>query len=97
MGRYEALFNEGLIAPEVYEDLKSSVEKMQARETRPRFDLGLDTRHLISRLDLFAGLTEEQLERVEKLLRPRFAVPRELIVREGQEGDATSSPPAPPR
>ncbi|HTZ67882.1 MAG TPA: cation:proton antiporter [Roseiarcus sp.] len=88
MGRYDALFNEGLIALEVYEDLKGSVEKMQAKETRPRFDLGLDTRKLISRLDLFAGLTDQQLERVQKLLRPRFAVPRELIVREGDEGDA---------
>jgi monovalent cation:H+ antiporter, CPA1 family len=88
MGRYDALFNEGLIAREVYDDLKSSVQEMQAKEARPRFDLGLDTRQLISRLDLFAGLTDQQLERVQKLLRPRFAVPRELIVREGDWGDA---------
>ncbi len=88
MGRYDALFQEGLIAPEIYEDLKGSVEDTQSRETRPRFDLGLDTRELIGRLDLFADLNDQQLERVQKLLRPRFAVPRELIVREGDEGDA---------
>jgi CPA1 family monovalent cation:H+ antiporter len=86
MGRYDALFQEGLIAPEVYEDLKGSVEDKK-REARPRFDLGLDTRELIGRLDLFADLNEQQLERVQKLLRPLFAVPRELIVREGDQGD----------
>ena len=88
MGRYDALFQEGLIAPEIYEDLKGSVEGTQSRETRPRFDLGLDTRELIGRLDLFADLNDQQLERVQKLLRPRFVAPRELIVREGDEGDA---------
>jgi monovalent cation:H+ antiporter, CPA1 family len=88
MGRYDALFQEGLIAPEIYEDLKGSVEDTQSRETRPRFDLGLDTRELIGRLDLFADLNDQQLERVQKLLRPRFVAPRELIVREGDQGDA---------
>jgi monovalent cation:H+ antiporter, CPA1 family len=87
MGRYDALFQEGLIAPEIYEDLKGGVEDRK-REARPRFDLGLDTRELIGRLDLFADLTDQQLERVQKLLRPRFVAPRELIVREGDEGDA---------
>jgi Na+:H+ antiporter len=87
MGRYDALFQEGLIAAEVYEDLKGSVAD-KTRETRPRFDLGLDTRELIGRLDLFAALNDQQLARVQKLLRPRFAVPRELIVREGERGDA---------
>jgi CPA1 family monovalent cation:H+ antiporter len=88
MGRYDALFKEGLIAPEVYDDLKGSVEDTQAKETRPRFDLGLDTRQLIGRLELFADLNEQQLERVQKLLRPRFVAPRELIVRGGDRGDA---------
>ena len=88
MGRYDALFQEGLIAPEIYEDLKGSVENTQSKETRPRFDLGLDTRELIGRLDLFADLNDQQLERVQKLLKPRFVAPRERIVREGDEGDA---------
>ncbi len=68
MGRYDALFQEGLIAAEVYEDLKGGVEGRK-REARPRFDLGLDTRELIGRLDLFADLTDQQLERVQQLLR----------------------------
>jgi CPA1 family monovalent cation:H+ antiporter len=87
MGRYDALFQEGLIAAEVYEDLKGSVEDRK-REARPRFDLGLDTRELIGRLDLFADLNDQQLERVQKLLKARFVAPRETIVREGDQGDA---------
>ena len=85
MGRYDALFQEGLIAAEVYEDLKGSIEDRK-REARPRFDLGLDTRELIGRLDLFADLNDQQLERVQKLLKARFVAPRETIVREGDRG-----------
>ncbi len=88
MGRYDDLHKEGLIAAEVYDNLKNSVTDAQTPETRPRLDLGLDTRRLIAKLDLFANLTDEQLERVEKLLRPRFAVPHERIVRKGDRGDA---------
>jgi hypothetical protein len=55
---------------------------------RLRFDLGLDTRQLIGRLELFADLSDQQLERIQKLPWPRFAVPRETIVREGERGDA---------
>ena len=88
MGHYQALFEEGLIASEVYEDLKNSVTVARSAESRPRFDLGLDTSRLIQRLDLFAGLDERQLERVKKLLRPRFTVPNEVIVHKGERGDA---------
>ena len=86
MGRYQALYEEGLIAPEVYRDLTGGVEDDE--RARPRFDIGLDTRDLIARLDFFAGLDDRHLERVQKLLRPRFTVPNELIVRKGERGDA---------
>jgi CPA1 family monovalent cation:H+ antiporter len=88
MGRYQALFEGGLIPAEVYRDLANNVEQAQTSEAPPRFDIGLDTRVLIARLDLFAGLEGRHLESVEKLLRPRFTVPNELIVRKGEVGDA---------
>jgi CPA1 family monovalent cation:H+ antiporter len=88
IARFQALYEGGLIASEVYRDLVSSVEDARGAEAPPRFDIGLDTRTLIARLDLFAGLDGGQLEKMEKLLRPRFTVPRELIVRKGQAGDA---------
>jgi monovalent cation:H+ antiporter, CPA1 family len=88
MGRYQALFEGGLITAEVYRDLASSVEDARRAEARPRFDIGLDTRDLVRRLDLFKGLDERHLEGVQKLLRSRFTVPDELIVRKGERGDA---------
>jgi monovalent cation:H+ antiporter, CPA1 family len=65
-----------------------SVEDARAAEARPRFDIGLDTYDLIARLDLLAGLDPQHLERVQRLLRPRFTVPNEVVVRKGERGDA---------
>lgn len=88
IGRYRALYEEGLIAPEVYRDLNNGVADAQDREAAPRFDMGLETSALIMRLDFFSGLDPRHLERVRRLLRPRFTVPNELIVRKGERGDA---------
>ena len=88
MGRYQALFEEGLIPQELYDDLKRGVAGTRIAEPRPRFEIGLDTRRLIERLDLLSGLDEAQLDRVAKLLRPRFTVPNERIIRRGDRGDA---------
>jgi monovalent cation:H+ antiporter, CPA1 family len=87
MGRYKALFEEGLIASEVYRDLTTRLEDAQGAAP-PRFDIGLDTERLIARLDLFAALDRRHLAGVQKLLRPRFTFPNELIVRKGERGDA---------
>jgi CPA1 family monovalent cation:H+ antiporter len=87
-GRYHALFEEGLIPQELFEDLKRGVTATRAAEPRPRFDIGLDTRRLIEQLDFLSALSNAQLDRVAKLLRPRFTVPNERIVRAGDRGDA---------
>jgi CPA1 family monovalent cation:H+ antiporter len=88
MSRYQSLFDEGLIAHEVYDDLKRSVLGARAAEQRPRLDIGLDTHQLVERLDLLAGLDSSQLDRLCRLLRPRFAVPNDRIIRKGERGDA---------
>ena len=86
--RYQALFEEGLIPQELYDDLKRGVAGASATEPRPRFDIGLDTRRLIGRLDILSGLDEQQLDSVARLLRPRLTVPNERIIRKGDRGDA---------
>jgi CPA1 family monovalent cation:H+ antiporter len=88
IGRYRALYEEGLIAAEVYRDLAMGVEDARVALALPRFDIGLDTQALMARLDLFAGLDDQHLDSIARLLRPRFVVPRELIVRKGDRGDA---------
>jgi CPA1 family monovalent cation:H+ antiporter len=87
-GRYQALFEEGLIPQELYDDLNRSVAGTRAFEPRLRFEIGLDTLRLIERLDLLSDLDEQQLQRVTALLRPRFTVPGERIIRHGDRGDA---------
>ena len=88
MTRYQGLFDEGLISHEVYEDLKRALIGARAADRRPEFDIGLDTHRLVQRLDILADLSGDQIERVCKLLRPRFSVPNELIIRTGDRGDA---------
>jgi monovalent cation:H+ antiporter, CPA1 family len=88
MGRYQALFEEGLIPQELYDDLKRSIAGSRAFERRPRFEIGLDTRRLIERLDILSVLDEPQLEKLATLLRPRFTVPNERVLRRGDRGDA---------
>jgi CPA1 family monovalent cation:H+ antiporter len=88
IGRYQALFEEGLIPREIYDDLKRNVDDARRGERRPRFDLGLDTDQLIGRLDLLSGLDQRQLDRVQHLLRPQFTVPGERILRQGDRADA---------
>jgi len=88
MTRYQSLFEEGLIPREVYEDLRRGIAGSLAAGRRPRFDIGLDTRQLVQRLDLLAGLAPPQLDRVCRLLRPRFLMPNDRIIRRGERGDA---------
>jgi CPA1 family monovalent cation:H+ antiporter len=87
LGRYQALFEEGLIPQELYDDLRRGIGT-SAAEPRPRFEIGLDTHRLIEKLDLLSDLDEEQLRQVAELLRPRFSVPNERIIRAGERGDA---------
>lgn len=88
VSRYKALFDEGLIPRELYDDLKRGVATTRGGERRPRLDLGLDTRRLVSRLDMLSGLSVRQLDRVAKLLHSFFAVPGERILRAGDRADA---------
>jgi CPA1 family monovalent cation:H+ antiporter len=88
MERYRALFQEGLIPQELYDDLQRGVAGASAGEHRPHFDIGLDTHRLIEKLDILAGLDEGQLDHVARLLRSRFTVPNERIIRKGDRGDA---------
>jgi monovalent cation:H+ antiporter, CPA1 family len=88
MTRYQSLYVEGLIPREIYDDLRHSAHGSRAEARRPRFDIGLDSHQLVKRLDLLAGLDEPQIDRVCRLLRPRFAVPNDVIIRRGERGDA---------
>lgn len=86
---YRTLFDEGLIGQELYNDLRREVQSRRAKAARrPRLDLGLDTRELVREFPLFAALDAQQIAKISALLRPRFAVPGEVLIRRGERGDA---------
>ena len=86
---YQTLFEEGLIGQELHNDLKREVEQRRtATARRPRLDLGLEVRELVWGFPLFSALDPEQMAKISALLRPRFAVPGEFLIRRGERGSA---------
>jgi len=86
-GEYSTMFKEGLIGQELYNDLLREVAERRYRSLRrPRLDLGLNMADLIQQVPMFDGLSTEQLGKIGALLRPRVAVPGEILVRRGERG-----------
>lgn len=88
LSHYELLRTEGLLGPELHENLRRTTlaEARREHRRRLRLDLGLNTRDLILRFPIFARLPKEDLDRVERLLRPVFVPPGEVIIRQGERG-----------
>lgn len=86
---YRSLFGEHFIGPELFGVLQRELHATRAGvDVRPRLDLGLEIRGLISRVPMFAALPEADLDAVAHLLRPRVCVPGERLIRAGERGDA---------
>lgn len=87
--RYRRLRAEAIINQEVYEDLQRKMRpRRRAVEARPVLDLGLKRDDLVRRVPMFAALDAKAQHSVARLLRPRLAVPDEVIVHKGERGDA---------
>ena len=86
--QYQELYQEGLIGRELYNNLQREVLTGRADAVaRPHLDLGLDTRELVRQVPLFQSLGAADLEKICRLLRPRFAVPGERLIRRGERGN----------
>ncbi len=86
---YRGLFDSGVIGPELYGALRREVlAERSLVDQRPRLDLGLEARALIAQVPMFTNLTQTQLDRVARLLRPLFAIPGEHLIHKGDRGDA---------
>jgi CPA1 family monovalent cation:H+ antiporter len=87
--RYRRLRAEAMINQDVYDDLQRRLRpRRRAAEARPRLDLGLKREDLVSRVPIFAALDARARRSVARLLRPRLAIPDEVIVHQGERGDA---------
>jgi monovalent cation:H+ antiporter, CPA1 family len=86
--QYQALFQEGLVGRELYNNLQREVLTRRAdASARPQLDLGLEVRDLVRQFPLFKTLGHADLEKISRLLRPRFALPGELLIRRGERGN----------
>lgn len=86
---YRAMLEDSTISREVYADLtRELAQRRQILDRRPRLDVVLDRASLVSRVPMFQGLEKHRLDAIARLLRPRFVVPNEAIVKTGEDGDA---------
>ncbi|HXC89172.1 MAG TPA: cation:proton antiporter [Stellaceae bacterium] len=86
---YRRLRAESIINQEVFDDLQRGLRRRRRTvEARTVLDLGLKSDDLVRRVPMFAALDDGARRAVARLLRPRLAVPGEVIVRRGERGDA---------
>ena len=86
---YALMYEESIISQEILNDLKRDVKRRwRAVEQTPHLDLGLHLPDLIARVPIFAGLPEDRLTVIARLLSPRLALPDEMLVRRGERGDS---------
>lgn len=78
-----------LIGTELHRNLLRDVERSRrSSHTRPKLDLGLKTRELVSAHPLFADLPRKRQKAIRRMMRPQFATPGEKLIRKGDRGDA---------
>lgn len=86
---YRALQAESIISQEILIDLERDLQgRRRTLDRLPKLDLRLDLHDLVGRVPLFDGLETNRLADIASLLRPRLALPGELVVRRGERGDA---------
>jgi CPA1 family monovalent cation:H+ antiporter len=85
---FRQLRDEGLLGGELYSALER--EHALGRRRRPNslhpLDLGLRTKELILRFEIFRGLGACEVRALSKLFRSRLALPEEKIIRRGDRG-----------
>ena len=87
--RFRRLRAESIINQDMYEDLQRKLRpRRRAVEAHPTLDLGLKREDLVGRVAMFAALDAKTRRSVARMLRPRLAVPDEVIVHKGERGDA---------
>jgi len=87
--QYRKLFADGVIGPELYQDLTRDLDARERAVARPpRLDLSLSPDALIERVPLFAALDAVERRRLARLLRTRFTVPGEQVLGRGERGNA---------
>lgn len=84
---YRHLIDDAVISREVFNERIRDIERrLGAVSQRPPLDLKLSPQALLVRLPFFHNLDPDFLESVVPLLKPRFVLPGEAIIRKGERG-----------
>jgi len=85
--RYGAMQDQFLIGGEVYADLIQQLEsRWRHIDRHPSLDMQMGAADLIKRVPLFEGLSAESQRAIGRLLRPRLALPDQLILERDSYG-----------
>ena len=86
---YKQRFEQSLIDGEIYRTLEEDREKrVRAVTRRPPLDLGLQLANMLKRVPLFHGLSEAEIAKIARVLKPYLALPGQAIVSQGETGNA---------
>ena len=84
---YVRLFNEAVISREVLRGLLGDLNaRWRNANRRPPLDLRLSPEALLARVPLFQSLEPAALGSIAAVLKPRFALPGEKLIRKGEKG-----------
>ncbi|NND01029.1 MAG: cyclic nucleotide-binding domain-containing protein, partial [Gammaproteobacteria bacterium] len=89
LGHYQDMLANSLISKEVYDKLMEKMaERHQNLQQKLSLDLGLDAEKLIAKMPFFQDLGQNAQQDIAKLLKPRLALPGEMIFEKGGSPDA---------
>jgi CPA1 family monovalent cation:H+ antiporter len=84
---YRHLIDEAVISREVFNELNRDIDRRwRTASQRPPLDLRLSPKELLDRVPFFSGLDADFLDSIVPLLKPRFVLPGEAIIRKGERG-----------
>ncbi|WP_353410057.1 cation:proton antiporter [Arenicella sp. 4NH20-0111] len=89
LGQYQDMMANSLISKEVAGELKQDMaDRYQELQQNLSLDLGLDATTLVSKMHFFESLDKGSQHDIAKLLKPRLALPGEVIFEKGSPPDA---------
>lgn len=84
---YLSLFNEAVISREVLRELLGELRaRWRNVHRRPSLDIRLSAMALLVKVPLFQNLEADVLESIAAVLKPRFVLPGEKVIRKGEKG-----------
>lgn len=85
--RYRSMLAQSLITGEMYADMTRQIDQRWGYlELRPALDIQVRAIDLVKKIPLFQGLSKDALLAISKVLKPRLAVPEQLIEMQSRRG-----------